>query len=313
MNKKNNINRKNISDEEVNELSKIINIIENKWLAHANLLTPSKFNIYHYYPYLFKQFFVGVDSDKMRKFTISARLFSDSIFLLDCVIDSESKNISHGFGEDILRYQAMQFESYHILYQLFTIDSFFWNRFQVYLLEYTTAVLEEKKIIENQLFLSTDVEKLSRKVILGKTGISRTVIAGLVELSGQENLYLPLVASMQHFYIARQICDDITDWKNDLSKSIYSTVLARLSNKYPDVFIQEIDSEFLNALTREFYYGGHAETLLEQAIAELHHATLAIEGLPQSGWHNAIVNLQNECVSIKNDITKIILKNLQRS
>ncbi|MFM6405138.1 MAG: hypothetical protein ACKPGT_10950, partial [Microcystis sp.] len=193
--------------------------------------------------------------DDIRILSLAGQFFANSVVLCDEVIDRASSGINIA---SVLGMQARQFESYHLLYQIFPPNTTFWQRFRGYLSQYTQACLEEYDFSLGKRPWSEYTESVAIQSIKDKTGVAKTAIAGLVELA-QDDTYLdPLGESISNFYVAGQMFDDLRDWKEDLHNGIPSLLLSRLIDKSPHNYSQEQLEELRKKLNHKIYYKGHA-------------------------------------------------------
>ncbi|MFM6493598.1 MAG: hypothetical protein ACKPH6_17670, partial [Microcystis panniformis] len=93
-----------------------------------------------FFIYLFIKAFPTLEIDDIRILSLAGQFFANSVVLCDEVIDRASSGINIA---SVLGMQARQFESYHLLYQIFPPNTTFWQRFRGYLSQYTQACLEE--------------------------------------------------------------------------------------------------------------------------------------------------------------------------
>lgn len=73
---------------------------------------------------------------------------------------------------------------------------------------------------------------------IGTAGISKTVVAALVSLSGNEALYEPLVKAVNGFNFPCQVLDDLVNTKQDSRNFALSILLDRVFKDSPQAFEQ---------------------------------------------------------------------------
>lgn len=266
--------------------------------------------IYEGYPYLFLDAFPLLTRSDVRPLALAGRLFSSSIIVYDKVMDRTPANRSAQMVSDALHAQAAQFEAYHILHRLFTPDALFWERFRSYLSGYAEACLQERVFASGERSWREYTEMLALKVAAGKAAITKVAVAGLVELAQDDTLLCPLEESIDCYNIAYQMWDDLHDWKEDLKAGIPSVLLARALSEYST---QENRQEMTRWLTRELYYGGHAQYTLQLALDSLERADSLTAGAPDLLWHHTIASLRHQCEQLLSDINRIVGNNLRRA
>jgi len=271
------------------------------WFEELNLNTES--GIYDGYPYLFLSAFPSLTLSDVQPLARAGRIFAQSLFAYDHMMDGLSSATS------ALGAQAMQFESYHLLYQLFPPDSPFWKRFRRYMSEYANACLEEQRFAVGERPWREFTQPLAIEIAAAKTGIAKATIAGLTELAGDDSLLEPLIESIHCYYVARQMWDDLHDWKEDLQTGIPSLLLSRLLHERPT---QEEWQKASDQLARELYYGGHAQYVLELALDSLDEADDLTADFPQLLWRRALAEMRRQCEALLDDVGRIVRRNLQR-
>jgi squalene-hopene/tetraprenyl-beta-curcumene cyclase len=262
-----------------------------------------------FFIYLFIKAFPNLEIDDIRIFALAGQFFANSVVLCDEVIDQASSGINIA---SVLGMQARQFESYHLLYQIFPPNTTFWQRFRGYLSQYTQACLEENDFSSGNRPWHEYSESIAIQSIKDKTGVAKTAIAGLVELAEDETYLDPLGESISNFYVAVQMLDDLRDWKEDLQTGIPSLLLSRLIDKSPHQYSQEELEELRKKLNHKIYYQGHANYVLELTLKYLDQAEILKEELPELLWWNVTSKLRHQCQTLIEDIAGIVQKNLER-
>ncbi|MFN7214968.1 prenyltransferase/squalene oxidase repeat-containing protein [Microcystis sp.] len=262
--------------------------------------------------YLFREAFSSdsLPVHEMRILALAGQLFASSLVLSDEVMDWAYIGINIA---SLLGIQARQFESYHLLYQIFPPNATFWQRFRGYLSQYTQACLEENDFISGKRPWSEYTESVAIQSIKGRTGVAKTAIAGLVELAQEDKYLTQLEESISNFYVANQMLDDLFDWKEDLQTGIPSLLLSRLIDKSPHQYSQEQLEELRKKLNHKIYYQGHANYVLELALKYLDQAEILKEELPELLWWNVTSKLRHKCQTLIEDIAGIVQKNLERA
>jgi len=139
-----------------------------------------------FFVYFFIKAFPTLEIDDIRILALAGQFFANSVVLCDEVIDRASSGINIA---SVLAMQARQFESYHLLYQIFPPNTTFWQRFRGYLSQYTQACLEENDFSSGNRPWHEYSESIAIQSIKNKTGVAKTAIAGLVELA-EDDTYL---------------------------------------------------------------------------------------------------------------------------
>ncbi len=263
-----------------------------------------------FFVYFFIKAFPTLEIDDIRILALAGQFFANSVVLCDEVIDRASSGINIA---SVLAMQARQFESYHLLYQIFPPNTTFWQRFRGYLSQYTQACLEENDFSSGNRPWHEYSESIAIQSIKNKTGVAKTAIAGLVELAEDDTYLDSLGESISNFYVAGQMLDDLGDWKEDLQTGIPSLLLSRLIDKSPHHYSQEQLEELPKKLNHKIYYEGHANYVLELALKHLDQAEILKKELPELPWWNVTSKLRHQYQTLIQDIACIVQKNLERA
>ena len=277
------------------------------------LLSASAVSIYDCFPYLFEEAFPSVDDDELDAFAVAARLYASSIFLHDKVFDPGAIREAHSDLAPVngMRIMAMQWESYRLLHGLFPPDSAFWEHFHSDIRQFTAACLEEQRFAAGRPWSELS-EELALEIARGKNGIARTTIAGLAKMQRSSTALVPLTEAIDCYNEARQLWDDLTDWKEDLDAGVPSLLLARILGKRPEG-LHEQDMAILKAeIGREIYYGGHAAFVLHLALGSLERADALLSPWPKLAWRKIHEDLRRECRLLLSDIEQIVSENISR-
>ena len=267
-------------------------------------------SVYDCFPYLFIEAFPDIPAEKVQKLSLAGRLYASSLFLCDALMDQEMKGMKAAVAA--VNVSALESEASHLLYELFPPDSKFWPQFRHYLRAYVEACLKEKGFTIGKSPWADFTDEVAIDIVSGKDGFTRTAIAGLCELAGDYSLFEPLTESIRHYYVARQMFDDLIDWKADLRDGSPSLVLARLLSTRPPVDNTDRDSPEVKELARELYYSGHARYVIELALESLDKAESLTADIPALSWRAAIARARAHCATLLGDIEKIVGENLAR-
>lgn len=295
-----------------NIIKSIISDLQSDWdnlvLLQGDFKNPIE-TIYDCYPYLFNSLFPNVNDEEIRELSVAGRLFAASIIMYDEFLDKDflEKNSRKLFSP-----MVMQWESQKKLNKLFDSDSLFWKRFDGFYREHIQACSIEEGFRNTKGNWSDYTEELGLKIAIGKNGISRAVIAGLVALSGKEKLYDPLIEAINCFNIACQILDDLIDWKEDLKNLIPSLLLARVYQEKPHL-IKSKKGNYESDIARIIYYDGHALHVISLGLRLIKQIELLkpFDG-DKTDWYVLVKSIEQKLESLNEDIKLIVSKNIQR-
>lgn len=223
------------------------------------------------------------DAETLGRF---CRLYAGSILLHDRLLDGDFR--LDEAATSAMRIVAMQYEAHRALDHLFGPNAVFWSRFRDYLVAYARAFVTELSFRRGRPPAELTSE-LGLSVAIAKHGVAKTIVAALVELTGREDLLVPLCDSVDAVAVAFQMRDDLEDWRFDLWTKTPSILLARLPN---DLWEGPRDGDrhpFEKRVAHELYRKGHAVYVLRLARDRLRHVRL--ETLPPMPWTQMIAGL----------------------
>lgn len=294
------------------EVKKDIKALQNNWdnlvSLEGDFKNPIE-TIYDCYPYLFKSLFPNVKEKEIHQLSVAGRLFGASIILYDDFLDKE---ITDKNTRKLFTPMVMQWESQKILNRLFKSGTIFWKRFDAFYEDHIRACAEEESFRNGERDWSEYTEKVGLKITVGKNGISRAVIAGLVELSKNEGVYEPLIKALNGFNIACQVLDDLVDWKQDLKDSTPSILLARVFNENRQLLENKNNSA--DSIAKFIYYKGHAQNILAiglEAVEKSLELLKEIDG-DKTDWHDLVLTTKGQLESLTEDFESIVRQNIER-
>ena len=295
---------------EIKAIIKATAQLQKQWPEFLFMGTDKANSIYTFYPYLFLPVFPLLKPKDIRPLALAGRLFSSSVIASDNILDRSAPKESLGFK--LMQTQAAQFEAYHILHDIFPPTAVFWDRFREYLSDFSRAYLLEQSFAPKGRSWQEFSEDTALTIISGKTGIAKATIAGLAELAQDESQFRPLIESVENFYIACQMFDDLTDWKEDLKTQIPSLLLCRVVKEHPSELGEEVTEEYMNRISREIFYSEHASFVLGKALRAVDQASSLLSAFPDLLWHQILKDMKSKYEILAEDLKKIINENILR-
>ncbi|HEX5064281.1 MAG TPA: hypothetical protein VFV99_33130, partial [Kofleriaceae bacterium] len=223
--------------------------------------------IYEMYPMLFAPAFPNISEDALRTLVVACRLLSEALFAFDEVIDEALASRERATG--IAKGQSLQLDAICTFAELFPPTSEFWPALHACFLAYVAAIQKEREIALADLDEATAVE-LGR----GKTAVARSCIAAMGIVGSRPDVAAVIADAVSEYYVARQMWDDLADWRKDLASGQHSLLLARaIASLAPD---SARDAQSVGVAV---YYGGHADHVLAIGSAALERAHASIASL----------------------------------
>ena len=240
---------------------------EARWSSTVRLSANPEDSLYNVYPYLFRDAFPAVGDGTLEQLSLASRLFSGGIVILDDIIDAHE--LRDDVSAAVRRSIAMHFEAYREIARLFPPENPFWDALQKNLTDYFRGCILEEVYGRGGGLAELDATR-AVNIIKYKTAPTRAVLAGLAMLSGDQRTAAELTLALDDYNVARQLLDDLQDWREDVLTGRATLVIAHLFACWPSA--AELDAGAAHRL----YYDGHAARILELAS---HHARASLARL----------------------------------
>jgi len=223
--------------------------------------------IYEMYPLLFAPAFPDISEAALRSLVVACRLLSEALFAFDEVVDEVTGPRERATG--VAKGQSLQLDAICTFAELFPSTSEFWRTLHADFLDYVAAIQKERAIALADLDQTTALD-LAR----GKTAIARSCIAAMGILGSRPEVAAVVADAVSEYYVARQMWDDLADWRKDLAGDQHSLLLARAIQSLPPGSARDAQSVGVAV-----YYGGHADHVLAVGSAALERARAGVASL----------------------------------
>jgi hypothetical protein len=256
--------------------------------------------IYDAYPLLFAPAFPEIDRAQLADLVVASRLLSDSILALDAVVDEPADAARRAF--DVAKAQSQQLEAHRILSGMFAVDSPFWDSLRDNFVTYLAAMQAERQPARR------DVDEQSLLTIAqGKTAVARSCLVAMGLLGKRPELASALIVALGDFYLARQMWDDLVDWREDLANGQQSLLLSRALHE-----LSAEDARNEHAVGVSIYYGGHADHVLAIAERAVARARSVVVGLDvRMAFERLLAQLADGVARTRRDLAAIIQRKQQ--
>ncbi len=261
------------------------------------------------FPLLFIDAFGQVDEERLLHFLSGCKLLAGGLMIADPLFDEDLDREEH--TARLLRWHGLQFELGREFALTFTPESMFWQSLREALAEHLGGIAKESIYTARRRRLIDAPESECIAIALAKSCVSRVAIVGLSLLGDDVSRADALVQSIEKQNLARQIVDDLQDWKADVRANRPTLVTVRLAAALgvSDTAAPAFDTA---ALARELYYGGHAEELLALARANVAAALDAADRERRLPWHTLLEVLDRSVAGLQRDVIAIVRRNLGR-
>lgn len=266
--------------------------LEECWPPGVELVFSAGDSIYHGYPYLFLEAFPNLAIPGVEPLASACQLLFDSLFVADGLMDGE--RVGERLTADTVQLQAMQLESYRLFHGLFAPHAVFWERFHGYFAAYAAACLEERRLAGPGASWDGFGEAEALRMAADKCGLARVAVAGLSELAGDEAPLPTLERAIERYYVARQMVDDLSDWRIDRERGFPSLLLARV---VADAFggDRQALADDEERTRQAIYLGGHGADVLELALAALDESDRLTAAFPDLPFRRLTARLRGHC------------------
>ena len=289
--------------------------MERSWPVTGSLRLGPPNSIFNHYPRLFLPYFEHIDEHEVATLSDACRLLAGAVVAGDRLVDDEV-----GRSEamrTLFNCQALQFEAERLLGQVFPAESPIWNFLKGSLSNAMAAALEQDRFMAGRKPLDTLSVTTAEKMAVAKTAVAGVAIEGLRLITGTPP-NLALLKSVDAYNLARQLQDDLMDWREDFTAKRPSTLMARLATLQPGLFDADASSGSRKAGIA-IYYRKVAESHLTRACEcldearELSMSQALGSTAPEAPWITTIDLLKEKIVSLKNDLGRIASRNLARA
>jgi hypothetical protein len=256
------------------------------------------------FPLFFVEAFGQIDEERLVPFLAGCKLMASSLMIADSLYDEQLERDEQ--RALFLRWQGMQFELDREFAKAFAPDSPFWDALQAALAEHLRGIVHESTYSTGRRCVGDATPSECVAIALAKSCVSRVAIVGLSLLGDDDSRTGALLESLDKYNLARQIWDDLQDWKADLWAMRATLVTQRLA---PVVNVCAAMPD-VEATARKLYYGGHADELLELARTNLASALDAAGRDRRLPWHSLVEDLDRSVEALQRDLQTVVRRNL---
>lgn len=256
-------------------------------------------NYYHAYPFLFRDEFSSVSDAQASTLAVAGVFYLNHLCLLDDVVDTVGPPRPYKLFLSALLHEEAMVQ----LGTLFSAGSPFWVELSRFHREFAVAMLREQTAHTRRLAPFTDAETF--QIAKGKAALSKMTTAALALLAGRPETIARLSASQDCFNAARQMYDDVKDWKEDYRNGRYSSLVTAALLELHPVEADGPRAGGLDELTSRLHYGGHIDTALARAAQWCDDAATHVAGYNVTGWLRLIHALREQVSRLRADLAAI--------
>ena len=283
-----------------------VDSMASRWPDSLAFATASNQSLSNVFPHLFAEAFPAVTAAQLERLSLAGLYVSGAMMELDGIVDDDIPEDENRRAESAFRSHVLHFESFNVLSELFAHGSPFWERFRDLFGEHTDANLTERAFARGARPFADYDEPTAHRVAIGKAAMSRLAVAALTELGGEREAADALDASICAYSVARQIFDDLQDWRRDLRSRIPTPVIAAILDAFPAAGAAPSEAD----LARRLHYEGHSRRFLASALLFADEAIALAERAPR--WRAVVENLRGLIATAAADVARIIEENLAR-
>lgn len=297
-------------EEEAKTIAALAEEIQAGWTEGADLRVNAKGWIYDLHPYLFATAFREVPRPELRRLALAGRFLANAVVLMDMQID-EPVDAATAAGW-ALRGTALQFEAYRLLQGLFPPTSGFWPAFRASISDFITAYTMEQEFASGKRAWHSFATTAAIVIATGKTSMAKGSVFGLAELAGDNAPVAALARSIDEYNIARQIFDDVHDWKADLRDARPSVVLRELLPEELPGRDERTSPELIQDLARRLYYDDVLDALMDRVLLHVGRALDEAATWPELPWRKVMRMLERGAQDLQADTRRITAENRDR-
>ena len=296
-------------DDTLRRLADAFDDIQRRWprrVDFSGLLPDSAIAVF---PLLFVEGFGHVEPARLDRFLAGCKLLAGAITTADALFDEELERARR--TSYLLCWQGVQFESMRAFGTTFPPDSPFWASLQGALAEYLSGIVKEASYSTRRRLLIDATHAECVAIATAKSCVARVAIVGLSLLGDDGSRAHSLLQSLDKYIFARQLWDDVQDWKADLRANRPTLITVRLATTFglTDAALRETD---IAAMSRDLYYGGHAEEFLGLARDSLACALDTADRARRLPWHALLERFHTAVEALRRDLNAIVERNLER-
>ena len=269
---------------------------------------------YESYPLLFTPVFPPITEEQLVTLSQAGSLLVKSVLALDSVIDVLvgdmhcERATAHDIAQNICKMQALQFEADRLLASLFPPSSAFWDEYRVALRDVLEGMYEERLLAFGYLPRSAHDEETAIRRIIKQNALAKVAVSALAYLTGEDIPKASLMTSIDHYNVARQLYDDLVDWKEDVRLAKPSLLMMRIVDTWPP------EPDQMKEYAYRLYFKGHATHILDLALHHLQIAEEAVAQWPRLPWRKIMVDrLQTRVRMLRTEIEEAVTRNLTRA
>jgi len=297
-------------EEEAKTIAALAEEIQAGWTESADLRVNTKGWIYDLHPYLFTTAFPEVPRPELRRLALAGRFLANAVVLMDMQIDEP---VDAATAADwALRGTALQFEAYRLLQGLFPPTSVFWPNFRASISDFVTAYKMEQEFASGKRAWPSFATTAAIVIATGKTAMAKGSILGLAELSRENAPVAALARSIDEYNIARQIFDDVHDWKADLRDGRPSVVLRELLPEELPGPEQRSSPKLLQDLAHSLYYDDVLDAMMDRVLLHVGRALDEAAAWPDLPWRKVMRMLERGAHDLQADTRRITGENRDR-
>jgi len=257
-------------------------------------------NYYHGYPFLFRDAFPAVTDEQASTLAVAGVFYLNHLCLVDDIVDSRTIPAP----QQLFLSSLLHEEAILQLGSLLPHGSPFWAELSSYHREFAAAMLREQTHHTAKLlpYSAAEVYQIAK----GKAALSKMTTTALAHLAQQPEKMIPFAASQDCFNAARQLYDDVKDWKEDyLSQRYSSLITAPLLELRPDQEGEPADGISTVDLSAQLHAGGHIEAALTQSARWCEEALAHVAPYSVNGWVRLVQSLRSQVLRLRDDLATI--------
>ncbi len=250
----------------------------------------------------FLEIFDSLSKDFLVELTEASNYYFFSVLATDKLVDEEN----FFDPEFLLMAIALREDSLHKMYNLIEPSNLYWSHFKKYYHQYVLSVSNE---LNNHRKKITPIEtNQMEQWYSGNSALAKALPIAMAYKSDNIKYLIQIENSIDHFYIGMNLFDDVNDWKLDWENGNFSFLITQT------IINSELDIASLTSenLGKYIFFNGEAINCLELSIYHYEKALKEFDYINCQGWKSNIKLNLNKCINLRDDIKKLISRQIKR-
>jgi len=265
-------------------------------------------NLFTHFPFLFSDAFPKARLGQVRELSVAALFLLYHILINDELFDQPAAPPY----EAVLLSGAYQIRGWQALSRAMGPRRMPWKEFVAQYDQYNAAVYVECRDHRHgpQPYTRADLIR----VVSRRCAVSKTITSALCVIGGRPSVRGPLARSLDYYWLADSMLDDLRDWKKDFANNRFSYLLtAAIEELQRRTKLEDIpEPRRPSAIRTTIYCSGLLDRYLDDMLGYLEQAQAAAAPVGSSTWSSCLDTATARAYATQADFRKALREmNLQ--